>query len=283
MIGRDAVSPDAGTLLALYDAQLRTSAEMVGADSVQRIGPLWLAVFPGGSGFVSYGDLSGVAPGGLPALVGTVLERFRDLGGVTDIEWKTRSHDHAPGLRSALASAGFVEGEEESVMIGPAEALVVDVELPPGVTVRRAVDEEDLRGVARALDLAFGDSSGSEGREDLTRRLARADPLLEVWLAEADGEVVGAGRLELVPDSDFAGIWGGGMVPQWRGRGIYRAITAARARSALAAGRRWIHSDSTDMSRPILQRSGLTRVTGTTPWTWSRGPNGLRGGRRAPG
>lgn len=279
MIGRDAVSPDAGTLLALYDAQLRTSAEMVGADSVQRLGPLWLGVFAGGCGFVSYRDLADVAPGDLPALVGTVLDHFRAVDGVTEVEWKTRSHDQTSGLRDALTACGFDEGEEESVMIGPAEALAVDVELPPGVTVRRAQGGDCLRGVARALDRAFGDSSGSEGREDLARRLARADPLLEVWMAEVGGEVVGAGRLELVPDSDFAGIWGGGMVPQWRGRGIYRAITAARARSALAAGRRWIHSDSTAMSRTVLERSGLVRVTGTTPWTWSRGPNGLRAGR----
>lgn len=277
--GRNAVSPDAGTLLALYDAQLRTSAEMVGADSVQRIGPLWLGVFAGASGFISHEDLGDVPTEDLDELVEAALDHFRAVDGVTEVEWKTRSHDHTPGLRVALAAAGFVEGEEESVMIGPAEALAVDIELPPGVTVCRAQGGDDLRKVAGALDLAFGDSSGSEGREDLARRLAGADPLLEVWFAQVGGRVVGAGRLELVPDSDFAGIWGGGMVPQWRGRGIYRAITAARARSALAAGRRWIHSDSTDMSRPILQRSGLTRVTGTTPWTWSRGSNGLRAGR----
>jgi predicted GNAT family acetyltransferase len=68
----------------------------------------------------------------------------------------------------------------------------------------------------------------------------------------------------------FAGIWGGATVPAWRGRGIYRALTAARARSALRMGKTLIHSDSTEHSRPILERSGLVRVSTTTPYVWRR-------------
>jgi hypothetical protein len=52
------------------------------------------------------------------------------------------------------------------------------------------------------------------------------------------------------------------------GRGIYRALTAARARSALALGKRLMHSDSTEFFRPILERAGLVKVSATTPYTW---------------
>ena len=38
----------------------------------------------------------------------------------------------------------------------------------------------------------------------------------------------------------------------------------------LALGRTLLHSDSTELSRPILERAGLVRVTTTTPWTWRR-------------
>jgi hypothetical protein len=89
-------------------------------------------------------------------------------------------------------------------------------------------------------------------------------------VAEADGVMVSAGRLEPVADSDVAGIWGGATVKPWRGRGIYRALTAARARSALRLGRTIIHSDSTEFSRPILERSGLVKVSTTTPYEWQR-------------
>ena len=56
----------------------------------------------------------------------------------------------------------------------------------------------------------------------------------------------------------------------WRGRGIYRALTAARARSALRLGKRLVNSDSTEYSRPILERSGLLKVSTTTPYEWRR-------------
>ena len=82
--------------------------------------------------------------------------------------------------------------------------------------------------------------------------------------------IVSAGRLEPVAGTDFAGIWGGSTLPQWRGQGIYRALTAARARSALKLGKTLIHSDSTEYSRPILERYGLVRVSTTTPYRWRR-------------
>ena len=77
--------------------------------------------------------------------------------------------------------------------------------------------------------------------------------------------MVSAGRLEPVPGTEFAGIWGGATAADWRGRGVYRALTAARARSALRLGKRLIHSDSTEDSRPILERYGFLKVTTTTP------------------
>jgi hypothetical protein len=73
-----------------------------------------------------------------------------------------------------------------------------------------------------------------------------------------------------VPGSQFAGLWGGATLAAWRGRGIYRALTAARASSALRLGRTLLHSDSTEFSRPILQRSGLVQVSTTTPYHWRR-------------
>jgi GNAT superfamily N-acetyltransferase len=103
----------------------------------------------------------------------------------------------------------------------------------------------------------------------LLRRLSFDDGM-ELWVAEADGQIVSAGRLEPVTGTDFAGIWGGATRPEWRGRGIYRALTAARARSALRMGKTLITSDSTEYSRPILERSGLVKVSTTTPYQWRR-------------
>jgi GNAT superfamily N-acetyltransferase len=103
----------------------------------------------------------------------------------------------------------------------------------------------------------------------LLHRLSLHDGM-ELWVAEAEGRFVCTGRLEPVYGTDFAGIWGGATRPEWRGRGIYRALTAARARSALAMGKTLVNSDSTEYSRPILERAGLVKVSTTTPYSWRR-------------
>lgn len=104
---------------------------------------------------------------------------------------------------------------------------------------------------------------------ELLSRQVEGTPV-EVWGAEVDGRMVSAGRIEIVPGTPFAGSWGGATLPEYRGRGIYRALTAARSRSVIARGVRWIHSDSTEFSRPILERGGLVKVTETVPWIWER-------------
>ena len=141
--------------------------------------------------------------------------------------------------------------------------------LSDGVTLRSVSEEADVRAMAAMQDLVFDGRISDESAPALLRRLALGDGM-ELWVAEADGHIVGAGRLEPVAGTDFAGIWGGATLEAWRGRGIYRALTAARARSALAAGKTLIHSDSTDYSRPILERSGFVKVSTTTPYHWHR-------------
>lgn len=256
-------------LLKAYDEQLRTDAETPGADSVTRHGPLRLVTFAGGRGFVTYQDLGGLDAEGIGALVPEALDHYRADPEINRVEWKTRGHDRAPGLHDALVAHGFVADEPESIMIGEARLLVADIELPQGVTLRRVTSEQDVRAMCDMQDEVFGDSMSDETARATLGRLARQDGM-ELWVAEADGEIVSAGRLEPVAGTDFAGIWGGATRPAWRGRGIYRALTAARARSALAMGKTLMNSDSTEFSRPILERSGLVKVSTTTPYEWRR-------------
>jgi predicted N-acetyltransferase YhbS len=260
---------DPARLLRAYDEQLRTDAETPSAVSVTLLGPLRLVTFLGGRGFVTYRDLAGADEAGVRELVDGAVAHFRADGGITKVEWKTRGHDHAPGLHEALLAHGFEPEEPESIMIGDAEALAVDVPLPDGVALRRVTEEPDVRAMCAMQDEVFGSPVSDRTANAILRRQA-VDPSMELWVAESDGQIVTAGRLEPVPGTDFAGIWGGSTRTEWRGRGIYRALTAARARSALAQGKSLINSDSTEYSRPILERYGFARVSTTTPYVWER-------------
>lgn len=257
-------------LLALYDEHLRTASEVRGAAAVSRRGPLWVAVYPAGHGFVTYRDLADLTAAQVAELVAAVAHTFSADPRVSTAEWKTRGHDRAPGLHEALVRSGFEPEETESIMLGYAEALAaLTVEPPAGVRVRRAGSEADVFALCAMQLQVFGRAAMAGNAEELLRRLEQGDGL-QLWLAEVGDEVVSGGRLEPVEGTPFAGLWGGATLPAWRGRGIYRALTSARARAALEAGKLYLHSDSTEFSRPILECSGLVRASTTTPYVWRR-------------
>ncbi|MEO6880522.1 MAG: hypothetical protein ABI181_06155 [Mycobacteriaceae bacterium] len=256
-------------LLSAYDLQLRTDAETPGAASVTRYGPLRLVTFRGGRGFITYQDLAGADADTIATLVPEALAHYVADPAINRVEWKTRGHDHAPGLHEALRHNGFTPQEPESIMIGDARLLAVDVPLPAGVTLRTITEEPEVRSMSAMQDEVFGDPVSTDLADALLNRLSRHDGM-QLWVAESHGEIVSAGRLEPVEGTSFAGIWGGSTRSEWRGRGTYRALTAARARAALEVGKTLIHSDSTEYSRPILERAGLRKVSTTTPYLWRR-------------
>jgi hypothetical protein len=89
------------------------------------------------------------------------------------------------------------------------------------------------------------------------RRLAAADAM-QLGVAEFEGRAGTAGRREPVAGTSLADLCGGATRPEWRGRGISRALTAERARAALALGKTLLHSSSTESSQPILHCTEAT-------------------------
>ncbi|PRB12235.1 GNAT family N-acetyltransferase [Microbacterium sp. MYb62] len=255
--------------LEAYDRQLRATPEIAGASSTVELGPLLLATFAGGRGFITYAELGEMDAEGVARLVDAAIDHFVDLPTVTSVEWKTRGHDHAPGLHDALVARGFRPEDPESIMVGEAGLLAQEVGIPVEVTIRRARGDEEVLAAGEMQGRVFEDPDWRSRAEALIARL-HEDSSTELWIAVVDDEVVGAGRLEPVAGTEFAGLWGGAILPEWRGRGVYRALTAERARSALALGIRFLQSDSTEFSRPILERSGFLKVSTTTPYVWTR-------------
>jgi hypothetical protein len=114
-------------LLAAYDEQLRGVAEMQGAQSWDRDGPLYRTLFER-RGFVSYESLAGVED--LDDLIERTVAYFAGISQVEEFEWKSRGHDHPADLDTRLQRAGLVPEEVETVVVGEAAELAVEVEVP---------------------------------------------------------------------------------------------------------------------------------------------------------
>ena len=206
-------------------------------------------------------------------VVASVADCYRDEQRNYDVEIaRANLIAAAPDLLAACKAAfedtrPFYELAAKSAQGAWTPPYVFEGQNVPGITYARAVrggpELHDLRGVVTIdFDLArLG---------ELVRSLAFS-PHGRVVLVTSDGIVLAHPTAAVVHGTEFAGIWGGATRPEWRRRGIYRALTAARARSALEFGKRLIHSDSTEDSRPFLERAGLVKISTTTPYQWAAG------------
>lgn len=182
-------------------------------------------------------------------------------------EWKLYAHDRPGDLGGRLTAAGFAAEPEETVMVAPVRELPTADDLPEGVRLLQVTDAAGVDLMVDVHERAFGTDSDHLRHRLLTRLREAPDTVVPV-VALAGDRPVSAARMELPPGTDFAGLWGGGTVAQWRGRGLYRALIAFRARIAAERGYRYLQVDASDQSRPILARLGFVPLTTTTPYVY---------------
>ncbi|MBV2352988.1 GNAT family N-acetyltransferase [Streptomyces sp. J2-1] len=255
---------DHSAVLALYDRDMRQGAKPDDPGSrVERTahvvrhlsdarswnGILWSALDEGVADRVIAGEIA----------------YFSGLG--VDFEWKLYGHDRPHDLGARLLAAGFRAEPEETLLIAETASLDTDTPPPPGIRLLTAVDPAGVDLVVRVHEKVFG-RDGDGLRHRLLAQLAAAPDTVVAVVAMDGDEPVCAARMELVPGTRFAGLWGGGTVESWRGRGLYRALVAHRARVAATRGYRYLQVDASDLSRPILERLGFHALSTTTPYLY---------------
>ncbi|MET7295814.1 GNAT family N-acetyltransferase [Streptomyces griseoloalbus] len=255
---------DHAAVLALFDRDLREGARPDGPGArIERVGTVVRQTAPahGWNGVLRFAPGESTAD----AAIAEQIAYFTGLG--RGFEWKLYGHDLPADLGRRLVAAGFVPGPDETLMIGDAAELTLDTEPPEGVRVVTVTDRAGVDLVADVHEKAF-DADASRLRRQLLERLTRDPGALVAVVALAGDEPVGAARMELVRGTRFAGLWGGGTVREWRGRGIYRALVAHRGRVAVNRGYRYLQVDASSRSRPILERLGFAALTTTTPYLY---------------
>ena len=266
----DTEANDAGraaVLLAAYDEQLRGGAEAADVPT-SADGPVIRVEYPN-RGFVSYRSLEGLDGAELDALIARQRDYFAAKG--QSVEWKTRGHDLPDDLLERLTQAGFVPEDRETVVIGESADIVGRLagrDSVEGVTIRRTEDKGDFERIAAMESTVWG-QDWSWLTDDLVSR--HASGLADIFVAEANGEVVSAAWAVYKKNTDFTGLWGGSTLLEWRGKGIYKALVAIRAARAVELGYRYLQVDASDDSSPILQRLGFLAVTTTTPYVYTPG------------
>ncbi|MEU9040436.1 MULTISPECIES: GNAT family N-acetyltransferase [unclassified Kitasatospora] len=255
---------DHDEVLALFDDRIRRNAQPDGPGvHVERDGAVVRQV--GGQSGWNGVVWSGLDEAGADAAIAAQVRHFTALG--LEFEWKAYSHDRPADLGERLLAAGFTPEPDEALMIARIADLPTEVVLPEGVRLHPVTDPAGVDLMVEAHTQAFG-TDRPRLRDQMLEHLRHGTDTVSMVVALAGDRPVSAARMELNSGTGFAGLWGGGTAPDWRGRGIYRALVAHRARLAADLGYQYLQVDASDASRPILQRLGFARLSTTTPYVY---------------
>ena len=184
--------------------------------------------------------------------------------------WIVYHHDQPGDLMERLEERGFSRDVTETVVIAPSDGIE-GPESIGDVDLRRITDPGELDKLTAVQTEVWG----TEHRDFLVRWLT--DLLREhgdttIILIGVEGEKpVAASWVLLWDDRPFAPLFGGSVIPGWRGRGIYRAMVAERARAISRKGIPWCLVDAGPESFPILKRIGFETMTARTSMKWGGG------------
>jgi len=249
-------------LLTLHDQQQRIAVEYHNMRREAAPEVVRHVALDQSEGFVMYSHLN---VENADRVIDEQIAYFESLG--QSFEWKTYDHDAPIDLKDRLIAHGF-EAEE------PEALLVLDIDTPPSILlqpvahdVRRVTEPERVAEVRAVLESVW--QSPQDWLIPTLRDDLENDPdHLSVYIGYADDRPVSAAWITFHERSQFAGLWGGSTLEEYRQRGFYTALLAVRLQEARRRGVRFLTIDASPMSRPIVEKHGFQFLTMTQPMKW---------------
>jgi GNAT superfamily N-acetyltransferase len=195
--------------------------------------------------------------------IGEVRRVVREAGYVRNV-WHAGPSARPAGLARRLAERGFVPATKppyEPMITAMALARAPEIAASAGVEVRLARDIDEYRQAIGIAMEAFNETpEDAAGWLEAVPSLWAAHDGVHYFthLAFVDGLTVGFGFSSVVGHAMLLG--GSGVLEAARGRGVYRALVAARWEQARRLGHEGLIIHAGSMSKPILERCGFETV-----------------------
>lgn len=148
---------------------------------------------------------------------------------------------------------------------GELPALAVEQPIEPGATcepeVRRAESDSDIKDFVRVSELAYAELGLREGLASLL--LARPKSILNsstVAIARIEGRPVAAALSITDTVARAAGVYWVGTVPDFRRRGVGRAVTHFVTNAAFEQGATIVTLEASPLGKPVYLRMGFREV-----------------------
>lgn len=170
--------------------------------------------------------------------------------------WVTECSDDAK-LRTSLKAHGYALTAKHG-------AYVIDTENYPTFeefVVQPVETDLQMREMYAARQAIFGGEIPDDAQLELElSQCTGSASRVGRFVAVEHGEVLGTGSLTYFDDLSLAFIWAGGVKTEHRGRGVYKALIAARAAACRERGIRTLGLYARlDTSAPIVAAHGFRR------------------------
>jgi GNAT superfamily N-acetyltransferase len=185
----------------------------------------------------------------IAAVADEVRELYRGEGR-SACTWEVSSGSTPPGLLERLRELGMQTHEPSSML---ALACTTEPASPTGgVTVERADTDALLAEVRGVFEQGDGWSPGDDW--------LRGPGFVTRYLGRIGGRAIATADITWLDDERAVFLGGALTLPEFRGRGAYRALVHERWREAATRGRDVLVTQSEPMSQPILRRLGFEVV-----------------------
>lgn len=251
--------------LALYDQDQRINLEY--PDTRREVTPTvvrHINTTETGEGHVIYSNLD---QSNADAAIREQVSYFESIG--HNFEWKLYDHDRPADLKERLRSHGFTIEEAESIMVLDLEESPEVLLQPVIADIRRIQTLEKIADVRQVEEQVWGEDY-SWLAHYLSDALSRYPEQMSIYVAYGGDQPASAAWTYFPRHSQFASLWGGSTLQNFRKQGLYTGLLAARAQEARDRQVRYLTVDASEMSRPILEKYGFVKITAAYPCKWKR-------------
>jgi GNAT superfamily N-acetyltransferase len=252
---------DTSQILELYTRQERIEIEFPGMRK-DNLPHLIRHVRPApATSLIGYSELD---ENNADAAIDEQIEYFRALQ--LNFSWKVFKSDQPADLKDRLLARGFVTYEEEAVMVLELDEAPASLLAQQNVDLRPITRRQNLVDVIAVMKQVWG--GDYHWVYDRLGGHLEIPNYLNVFVAYVDGRPASTGWVYFTRGGEFASLWGGSTIAEYRGHGLYTALLARRVQAARQQGKRFITIDAGPMSQPIVEKYGFRLLTHAQDFDW---------------
>jgi len=179
-------------------------------------------------------------------------------------EWKVHEFNEPDKLLERLLARGFTAEAPEAFMACTIGKMPDHTAASTVCQLVRVTDAREIDAMVAVQEQVWKRDFGWL-TEQLLTSLSRHPDRISLYCAYVEGVPVGTGWTDFPGNSKFPELHGGAVLPEFRGRGIYKALYSARLNEAAQRGYDTVVVDASPMSRPILEKLGFRNICLTCP------------------